>query len=60
MEYPSFTSSGFGTETIIISKGEYVLLDMVDKTSRALGKTPEEAKARLKELKKEHLAYQIP
>ncbi len=60
MDYPSFTSSGFGEETIIFSKGEYVLLDMVSKGSRCLGKTAEEAKQKLKEIKKEHLAYQIP
>lgn len=59
-EYPSFTGSGFGTETIILSKGEYVLLNMVDKTSHPLGKTSEEARAKLREIKMEHLDYLIP
>lgn len=60
MDYPSFTNSGFGNETIIISNGEYLLLDMVDKSRRHLGKTPEEAKEKLTEIKKEYLAYQLP
>ena len=60
MEYPSFTSSGLGSETIIMSNGEYVLLNMVDKSSRQLGKSPEEAREKLREIKKDHLAYQIP
>ncbi|SMC37604.1 hypothetical protein [Sporomusa malonica] len=60
MDYPSFTNSGFGEETIIFSKGEYVLLNMVDKSSRSLGKMAEDARQKLKEIKKEHLAYQIP
>lgn len=60
MDYPSFTSSGFGEETIIVSKGEYVLMDMVSKSSRYLGKTAEEARQKLKEIKKGHLTYQIP
>ena len=60
MDYPSFTQSGFGGETIILSKGQYVLMNMVDKSSRPLGKTAEEAREMLKKIKKEHLAYQIP
>ncbi|WP_371379922.1 hypothetical protein [Sporomusa aerivorans] len=60
MEYPSFTNSGFGNETIIISEDGYVLWDMVDKSRYLLGKTAEEAKVRLKQLNREHLAYQIP
>lgn len=60
MDYPSFTQSGFGQETVIYSKGEYVLLDMVDKSNYSLGKTADEAKQKLKLINKEHLAYQIP
>ena len=60
IDNPSFTNSGFGTESIIISQGEYVLLNMVDKTSRPLGKTSEEAKAKLREIKMEHLEYLLP
>ena len=53
MDYPSFTQSGFGGETIILSKGQYVLMNMVDKSSRPLGKTAEEAREMLKKIKKE-------
>lgn len=60
MDYPSFTNSGFGNETIIIAEDGYVLLDMVDKSRYFLGKTAEDAKARLRQIKKEYLAYQIP
>ncbi|TWH45688.1 hypothetical protein [Sporomusa sp. KB1] len=60
MDYPSFTNSGFGTETIILSQGEYVLLNMVDKTSCPLGKTSEEARVKLRKIKMEHLEYLLP
>ncbi|CQR70916.1 hypothetical protein SOV_44270 [Sporomusa ovata DSM 2662] len=60
IDYPSFTNSGFGTESIIISQGEYILLNMVDKTSRPLGKTSEEARMKLREIKMEHLEYLLP
>ncbi len=59
IEYPSFTNSEFGSETIVMTKGEYVLLNMVDKTSVHLGKTPAEAKKKLAAINKGQFAYQI-
>ncbi|QDR81682.1 hypothetical protein [Sporomusa termitida] len=56
VEYPSFTNTEFGSETIIMNKGEYVLLNMVDKTSVPLGKTTEAAKQKLVAINKGQFA----
>ncbi|SDF73475.1 hypothetical protein [Sporomusa acidovorans] len=59
-EYSTFTYSGYGCESVIISNGNYILFDEVNKTNTVLGRSPEEARQKLKEINMEHLSYLIP